>query len=57
MARIARQKIAIHLQNVMGCLKFLMAHPGFWHNQTYGLFCIYNENKQQIYNEMYTNEW
>ena len=53
---MARQKIAIHLQNVMGCLKFLMAYPGFWHNKTYEPSRIYNENEQQVYNEMYTSE-
>ena len=43
---MARQEIAIHLQNVMGCLKFLMAHLDFWHNQTYEPSRIYNKNEQ-----------
>lgn len=33
MTKIARQKIVIHLQNVIECLELLMEHPGFWHNQ------------------------
>ena len=31
-AQMAGQEIAIHSQNVIGCLEFLMAYPGFWHN-------------------------
>ena len=42
---MARQKISIHLQNVIGCLEFLMSHPGFRHNQTYEPSCVYNENE------------
>ncbi len=34
-ARMARQEIARHSQNVFGYLEFLMGHPGFWYNQTY----------------------
>ena len=56
-ARIAGQEIAIYSKNVMGCLKFLMVHPNFWHNQTYEPSYIYNENEQQVYNEIYTGEW
>ena len=44
-ARMAGQKIAIHLQNMMGCLKFLMAHPSFRNNQTYKPSYICNKNK------------
>ena len=57
MAQMAEQKIVIYLQNVMSCLKFLMIHPSFCHNQKYKLFSIYNKNEQQVYNKMYTSEW
>ena len=56
-AGIARQKAAIYSQNVVGCLKFLMRHPGFWHNQTFEPSCVYNENEKQVYNKMYTSKW
>ena len=55
-AEMARQEIAIHSQNVMGCLKFLMKHPGFWHNQTFEPSCIYNENEERVYNKMHTSK-
>ncbi len=55
--RIARQEIAIHSRNVVGCLKFLMGHPGFWHNQIYEPSRIYNENERRVYNEIHTGEW
>ena len=55
-AWMAGQEIAIYLQNMMGCLEFLMAHPGFLHNQTYEPSCIYNENEQQVYNKMHTSK-
>ena len=38
-------------------LKFLINHPGFWHNQTYNPFYKYNETQHQVYNKMHTNEW
>ena len=57
MAVIARQVIAIHSQNVVECLEFLMRHPGFWHNQIFELSYIYSENKEQVYNEIYTGKW
>ena len=41
---IARQKIEIQLQNVLSCNKFLIGHPGFQHNKTYELCCVYNQN-------------
>ncbi len=56
-AQMARQEIAIHSQNVVGCLEFLMEHLGFWHNQIYEPSHKYNENEQQVYNEMHTCEW
>ena len=56
MARMAEQEIAIHLQNVMDYFKFFMAHPGFWYNQIYEPSHIYNENEQQVYNEIYINK-
>ena len=54
LAKKTRREIAIHLQNMVGCLKFLMRHPGFWHNQTFEPSYIYNENEKRVYNEMYT---
>ena len=45
---MAGQEIAIHLQNIMDYLEFLMAYPSFWHNQIYELFCIYNKNEEQV---------
>ena len=41
----------------MECLKFLIRHPGFWHNQTFEPSRVYNENEEQIYNEMHTGKW
>ena len=55
-AEMARQEIAIYSRNVMRCLKFLMRHPGFWHNQTFEPFCVYNDNDERVYNEMHTGE-
>ena len=57
MAEMAKQKITIYLQNVMKYLKFLMRYPSFWHNKNFKPFCIYNENKKQVYNKIYTNKW
>ena len=56
MAQIAGQEITIHSQNIISCLKFLMALPDFWHNQTYKQSCIDNENEQQVYNEMHASK-
>ncbi len=56
-AWIARQEIAIYSQNMFGCLKFLMKHPGFWYNQIYKPSRIYNENERQVYNKMHIGEW
>ncbi len=56
-AWMARQKIALYSQNVVDCLEFLIGHPRFWHNQIYKPSRIYNENDQQVYNEMYLGEW
>lgn len=56
MIEIARQEIRIHSQNVMGCLKFLIRYPGFWYNQTYEPFYVYNENEDRVYNEIYTDK-
>ena len=53
---MARQEISIHSQNVIECLKFLIDHLGFQHNQTYEHFCVFNENKHQVYNKMHTGE-
>ena len=53
---IARQEIAIYLRNMAGCLKFLIKHPGFWHNQTFEPSRIYNENEEQVYIKMHTDK-
>ena len=34
-----------------------MRHPGFWHNQTFEPFRVYNKNKERVYNEMHTGKW
>ena len=56
-SEIAGQEIAIQLRNVLSCIKFLMGHPGFQHNQTYRPFCVYNQNEDRVYNEMHTRDW
>lgn len=56
MTRIAGQKIEIHLRNVIKCQKFLIRPPGFWHNQIYESSYIYNENEDQVYNEIDTGK-
>ena len=50
---MARQEMAINLENIMGYLKLLMAYPYFWDNQIYKPSCIYDDNKQQVYNIIY----
>ena len=42
---IAERENLIHLQKMIECLKFLMGHPGFQHNQIYELCWVFNENK------------
>lgn len=42
---IARQKIAIQLQNILNCIKFLIKYLDFQHNQTYKPCHVYNQNK------------
>ena len=56
-AGMARQKFAIYSQNVVGYLKFLMRYPDFWHNQTFEPSCVYNENEEQVYNEIHIGKW
>ena len=56
-AEMAKREIAIHSQNVVGCLKFLMRYPGFRHNQIFELSRVYNENEERVYNEMHTGKW
>ncbi len=34
-----------------------MGHPGLWENQTYQVSRIYNQNDDQVYNEMYMGNW
>ena len=46
MVEMAKREIAIYLQNFVGCLKFLMRHPSFWHNQTFEPFYVYNKNEE-----------
>ncbi len=53
---IARQEIAIQLQNMINCLEFLMGHPGFQYNQIYEPCHIYNQNEHRVYNEMHTRD-
>ena len=54
---IARQEIAIQLWNVLNCIEFMMGHLGFQHNQTYEPCCVYNQNEDQVYNEMQIGDW
>lgn len=44
-AEMIRQKIVIYTQNIIGYFKFLIEHPGFWHNKMYKPFYIFNENE------------
>ena len=34
-----------------------MGYTGFWKNQTYQPFHIYNQKEDQVYNEIYTDDW
>ena len=52
-AGMARREIAIYSRNVVGCLKFYLRHPRFWHNQTFGPSHIYTKNEEQVYTEMH----
>lgn len=56
MGGMARQKISIHSENMIGYLEFLMGHPDFWNNKIYKSSCIFNENEYQIYNEIHTDK-
>lgn len=40
-----KEKILIYSQNVIDLLKFLMRYLGFWYNEIYETFCIFNDNK------------
>lgn len=53
---MAKQKIAIHLQNVIKYLEFLIKHPSFWYNQIYKPLYVYNENENRVYNKMYNGK-
>ena len=57
MTGMARREIAIYLQNVVGCLEFLIKHLSFWHNQIFEPLYIDNENEEQVYNKMYNGKW
>ena len=39
------------------CLKLLIKHPSFWYNQIFEPFYIYNDNEEQIYNEIHISKW
>ena len=54
---IVGQEITIQSQNVLSCIKFLMGHPSFQHNQTYEPCRVYNQNEDRVYNEMHTGNW
>ena len=56
-AGMARQEIAIYLQNVVGCFEFLLRHSSFRYNQRFEPSGIYNKNEDQMYNEIYTGKW
>lgn len=56
-AKMAKQEISIYLQNMVRCLKFLMRYSGLQNNQLYEPFYVYNENEEQVYNEMHTGNW
>ena len=57
MREMAGREISIHLQNMIGYLKFLIGHPGFRYKQTYEISRIFNKNEHQIYNKMHTGKW
>ena len=46
----------IYSQNVVGYFELLMKYLGFWLNQTFELSCIYDENEEPVYNEIYTGK-
>ena len=37
--------------------QIFIRHPGFQHNQIFKPSCVYNENEEQVYNEMHTGKW
>lgn len=54
---IAGQEIPIQSQNIVSYIKFLIRHPGFQHYQNYEPYHVYNQIKDQVYNEMYIGNW
>ena len=36
--------------------KFLIDLPGFWYNQIYEPFYVFNENEHQVYNKIHINK-
>lgn len=56
-SKIFGQKIAIQSKNVVSYIKFFMVYLSFQYNQTYELYHIYNQNKNQVYNEMHIGYW
>ena len=46
--------LIIEYQIMIDCIIFLIKHFKFEYNQTYHTFYIYNENKNYIYNRIYT---
>lgn len=57
LAKIPGWEISIYSQNMMGCLKFWMRYPAFWHNQKYEHSCIFNESGNRVFNEMHSGKW
>lgn len=51
---VVRQNLTIQSQNMINYLAFFMGHLGFFQNLTYQVLRIYNQNKDQVYNEMFT---
>lgn len=40
---------------MVSSVKFLMVYPNIQYNQIYKLYYIYNQNDNQVYNEIYTD--
>lgn len=48
------QNSIIQSRNMIDCLGFFMRHPRFLQNPIYQPLYIYNQNEDQVYNEIYT---
>lgn len=53
---MAKQKLAIHLRNIRECQKLFIKHPIAWYNQIYKPSYKSNENKDRVYNQIYTSK-